>query len=150
LKTTNIATDAWYEGESEYDYSTGTPRDMKDPKKVKLSNAFANVVWAGTTKVGFGVKGKWVVAWYCQDKAAPSETVATKLNIGTQCKKNGIHSCLNDSALEAHNAKRMIHDTKPLVWDKKLATILQKAMDKDPVFDGTTFTLPTDQKTICN
>lgn len=142
VKETNLATDAWYSGESEYNYSTGKPRSMNDAAKVKLSNEFANVVWSGTTKVGFGVKGKWVVAWYCETKATPADTVATLNNIGKQCKTKGINNCLNDAALKAHNSKRMIHDTKPFVWDKNLALILQKAMDFPPTFSFGAVVMP--------
>jgi hypothetical protein len=125
VKETNLATEDWYSGEGDYNYSTGKPRNMNDAKKVKASNTFANLVWSGTTKVGFGVKGKWVVAWYCADKATPADSVASLNNIGRQCKKNGYHSCLNEAALKAHNGKRMLHDTKPFVWDQKLTVILQ-------------------------
>jgi hypothetical protein len=94
-----------------------------------MSNQFANLVWKSTTRVGFGVKGKWVVAWYCQTKATPGDSLASKNNIGRQCRKSGTNSCLNDNQLKAHNDKRKMHDTAPLEWDKDLALALQQAMD---------------------
>lgn len=51
------------------------------------------MVWSGTTKVAFGIKGKYVVAWYCDIKgnangvtASATEPAATyKQNVGTNC-----------------------------------------------------------------
>lgn len=42
-----------------------------------MSNGFANIIWGATTKVGFGVRGRWVIAWYCNAKATPSDPTAS-------------------------------------------------------------------------
>jgi hypothetical protein len=129
VKDSNLATDFWYGGEEFYSYDTFQPIDTKNDIKTKRVYDFANVVWTGTTKVGFGVKGKWVVAWYCAVKATPSSTTANKNNIGHLCKSSGINNCLNDKAFAAHNDKRMMHDTKPFKLDNKLAKTLQTSLD---------------------
>lgn len=129
-RKTAIAVDTWYDGQQWYDYATGKPRDLLDVTKVKLSNQFANVVWAATTKVGFGVKGKWVVAWYCDAKATPAETSASLQNIGVVCRRGGMNTCLNDVALNAHNAARRHHNTPPLALDETIAKELQLQMDE--------------------
>jgi len=116
---------------------------------VAQSNSFANVVWSSTTRVGFGIKGKWVVAWYCETKATPMDSVASLNNIGKQCRKSGINSCLNDTQLKAHNDYRMMHDTKPLKWDKNLAIALQKQMDAPDDFDGNAITVHADYLADC-
>jgi len=94
------------------------------------------MVWASTSSVGFGIKGKWVVAFYCDNKATPADQTATFANIGSTCMKAGINECLNDLALEAHNKKRMIHATKPLKFDDEIARTLQRQMDQEESFTG--------------
>jgi len=121
LKETNVATTAWYAGQQWYDYDKGTARDPGNAARVQLSNAFANVVWASTTKVGFGVRGRWVVAWYCETKATPADTTANESNIGRQCVVDVINRCLNEDALAAHNKHRMNHSTPPLKLDDLVA-----------------------------
>jgi uncharacterized protein YkwD len=129
-RNTDIAVKTWYSGQQWYDYEAGAPRDTSDATKVFESNRFANVVWAATTKVGFGVKGKWVVAWYCDAKATPAETAASIQNIGVVCSRSGVNTCLNEAALAAHNEKRRYHATPPLEYDETIARDLQRQMDQ--------------------
>jgi uncharacterized protein YkwD len=85
-------------------------------------NMFARVVWKATTKVGFGVKGKYVVAWYCEDQGAIGDEAAFKKNIEESCiQKNGVNKCYNDQALKANNKLRDDHGTEALSWDEKAA-----------------------------
>jgi hypothetical protein len=67
VSTTNVATETWYtEGAAVIDYNTGGPKTSPtDQDKV---DAFLRMIWKTTTKVAFGVKDKWVVAWYCDVK----------------------------------------------------------------------------------
>jgi len=58
----DLASDEWYSYEDNYDYKTGAPKKDMDKEK---SKAFTNMMWKGTKNVGFGIKGKFVVAWYC-------------------------------------------------------------------------------------
>lgn len=64
LLQSNVATTKWYEGESSYNYDTGEPTDDKDETK-KKSKKFMNMLWKSSKKVGFGIKGKFVLAYYC-------------------------------------------------------------------------------------
>lgn len=65
------ATEAWYSGQTYYDYSSAKPFAQGDEAKDKQYAQFANVVWESTTKAGFGHGGEWVAALYCQSKATP-------------------------------------------------------------------------------
>jgi uncharacterized protein YkwD len=115
------ATDAWYSGQSLYDYSSGRPFDQADAKKKDRYAEFANVVWQSTTRAGFGHKGEWVVALYCQTKATPFDQSANQDNIGRQCSTQGINQCLNDELRKLHNDKRLLHESPPLEFDEDLA-----------------------------
>ena len=123
------ATDAWYSGQSLYDYASGRPFDQSAAAKTAEYAKFANVVWASTTRAGFGHRGEWVVALYCQTKATPFDRGANEDNIGKQCSTQGVNQCLNDELRKLHNAKRLRHASPPLEFDGDLAKKLQAAMD---------------------
>lgn len=72
------------------------------------------MLWQGTTKVGFGVHGKYVVAWYCEDKAEATNTERALKNIGKSCLDNGYNDCYNEIALKAVNKSRINHSVSPL------------------------------------
>jgi hypothetical protein len=69
------------------------------------------MVWKNTSKVGFGVKGNIVIAWYCDSKLAggPEDY---KANVGTLCNPFdlGYNKCYAKLALAAHKAKRAAHE----------------------------------------
>jgi len=88
------------------------------------------MVWKGTTKVGFGVKDKYVVAWYCEKKAEPTSPGLSKSNIGKVCSNNGYNECYNEMALAAHNKRRKHHETTGLIFDANLARSIQLEMNK--------------------
>jgi hypothetical protein len=115
------ATDAWYGGQSLYSYSTGRPGDQAGATKKDRYAEFANVVWQSTTRAGFGHRGEWVVALYCQTKATPFDQSANQANIGRPCSTQGINSCLNDELRKLHNEKRLLHQSPPLEFDEDLA-----------------------------
>jgi hypothetical protein len=69
LVRNHVATDTWYlSGEKFYAYETGRPKSgATDPQKAMVDN-FTRIVWKGTSTVSFGIKGKYVAAWYCTKK----------------------------------------------------------------------------------
>lgn len=146
-KDTDAATDAWYKGKMMYNFKDGkakaATKDNTEPKKDV--DMFARVVWKATTKVGFGIKGKYVVAWYCEDQGATGDADAYKKNIEESCiQANGVNKCYNDQALKANNKKRDDHGTEELTWDEKAAEEVQKQMDalkKDGKLDQTNIDL---------
>lgn len=123
------ATEAWYSGQTYYDYSSAKPFAQGDEDKDEQYAQFANVVWESTTKAGFGHGGEWVAALYCQSKATPFDQVANEDNIGKQCRTQGINQCLNDELRAMHNQKRLLHESPPLEFDEGLAKKLQSALD---------------------
>ena len=59
----DLATEYWYsQGDKAIDYSTGKPLPGADQSAV---DKLLHIIWKSTKKVGFGIKDKWVVAWYC-------------------------------------------------------------------------------------
>ena len=68
LRFTDAASAAWYAGGKWYDESTGRSKDPSNASKTLDAFKFTKMVWKKTTRVGFGVKGKWVVAWYCESQ----------------------------------------------------------------------------------
>jgi len=59
----DLATEYWYsQGDKNIDYRTGKTLPGGNPLAV---NALLHIIWKTTKKVGFGIKDKWVVAWYC-------------------------------------------------------------------------------------
>jgi hypothetical protein len=91
---------------------------------------FTQMVWKDSTKVGFGIRGKWVVAWYCDsagNTGSPSNYVA---NVGEECIiTNRVNKCYNDLAVEAHNNYRKEHEAPNLTWVSTIAEKLQTAMN---------------------
>lgn len=92
----NDASEAWYKGESEYDYTKGEPKKKEDAEKKLFSENFTRMVWKKTTKVGFGIKGKYVIAWYCEAKGNAGSTTEFKKNVGEKCiNADKINTCYN-------------------------------------------------------
>jgi len=59
----DLATEYWYgQGDKSIDYATGRPKRGGNPRAVE---ALLHIIWKTTKKVGFGIKERWVVAWYC-------------------------------------------------------------------------------------
>lgn len=133
----NIATDAWYKNEDQYDYKTGKVKKGKDEAKMK---EYTQLMWKKSEKVGFGIKGKFVVAWYCP-KGNTAGVKDYKKNV---CKKDGCKLCLedkagkkygydkcyNDLALERTNIDRGNHDAKKVELSEDLAKEAQKHAEK--------------------
>jgi hypothetical protein len=92
----------------------------RKPALTEKSNRFTQLIWGASTKVAFGVKSPWVVAWYCPggnkpDVGETGSAAAYKANVKKTCIENGVNVCYNKAALKAHNKKRLLHeDTPPL------------------------------------
>jgi len=130
LAISDAATKAWYAGKSSYDFKLNAPKKSTIPpkpldpkvtssiaaenKKFKeAADKFSLIVWKATTKVGFGIKGKYVIAWYCETMG----NVAGKYkeNVVQDCVKDGVDTCYALRALNAHNVKRSRHKfSKPM------------------------------------
>lgn len=129
LASSNRATDYWYSGKQFYDFKQGTytrklqayiedaerssnytPEEIKafDEQKEK-ANAFVRMVWKATTKVAFGIKGRYVYARYCKVGGEYAEPKKNIENIEEDCVKNEIDLCFERAALRAHNMKRAQH-----------------------------------------
>jgi hypothetical protein len=67
LAESDDAVNAWYAGASEYDAKVGAPKDPKNKEKKTLSDNYTTLVWKSSTRTGFGIKGKVVVAWICNE-----------------------------------------------------------------------------------
>jgi hypothetical protein len=73
------------------------------------------MTWQATKKIGFGLRDKFVVAWYCDAKgnSGPGNAAATtqnyKDNVKKDCVIDGVDQCYNDIALKAHNTARANH-----------------------------------------
>jgi uncharacterized protein YkwD len=136
LVTTDAATKAWYVGKDEFNYKNGEPIGWNDKARYARYQDFTRMMWKKATKVGFGIRGKWVIARYCDDNMAytpatsypqqhawpfypwPTRTVADangkkfigfktiQKNVGKLCIKEGYNACYNEAALAAHNSAR--------------------------------------------
>lgn len=126
----NVATQDWYKGHAMYDFKTGQPKAGSDATKIKKSDQFVNTVWKGTTKVAFGVRGRYVVAWYCEAAATPRDAAKTLLNVGRACNTQGYDSCYNDLQTKLHNVKRKHHETAGLEQDANAARAIQASMNR--------------------
>jgi len=95
------------------------------------------MVWKSTTKVSFGILGRYVVAYYCNTIGnAPikaGETISAygtrrvtefKTNVGTGCwvfdstvPAKVYNKCYTKRARTEHNAKRGLHEARDLDED---------------------------------
>jgi hypothetical protein len=83
------------------------------------------MLWKGSTKVGFGVHGKYVIAWYCASKAELADAARAKVNIGAPCYGGGYNKCYNGLALKYANKLRNNHDVAPLKLNEAAARELE-------------------------
>jgi len=121
----NIALNDWHKQVSLYNFKDGKAKDNADKAK---TDKFTAVVWKANNgkKVGFGIAGKYVVGWYCDE---PNTATADdyKKNVFKDCEKDdagvdlGYNDCYNIKAKEAHNLKRKDHGTDALDIDAAIA-----------------------------
>jgi len=135
LPTSHAATDAWYhEGKPWYDAATGATKAGATAGQQELGYRYTRMLWKSTTKVAFGIKGKYVVAWYCStvaDEAAP-KPADFKKNVGTSClvfdaadQKKVYNECYNKRQRTLHNAKRILHEARDLDFNKEASIQIQ-------------------------
>jgi len=140
LATSDDATDWWFDGFKEYDFSTGAPKAPKDAAKKQRSDEYTRLVWKASTKVGFGINGRFVVAWFCETEGnQPSTAAAFKENVPKNCLAGGLNTCFDAANRKVLDERRTWHGvTKATTKDDKAAVALQKLMDADKFFkDGT-------------
>jgi hypothetical protein len=68
VEYTNEASTSWFAGKSEYNPDSGKQVAGGASAGLLKMLAFTQMVWKNTSKVGFGVKGDTVIAWYCDAK----------------------------------------------------------------------------------
>lgn len=135
LATSLDAIDAWYAGNTEYDAEKGAPKTPDDAQKKALSDNYTKLVWKSSTKAGFGIKGKVVVAWICNKPGnVPYKAEDFKKNISKNCfekEKDGRYNkCFNDLSLTSTNEKRVWHESGKIEnIDTLGAVALQKLID---------------------
>lgn len=68
VQFTNEASAEWYQGRSQYDPERGMQISTGSTPGYNLMLQYTQMVWKNTSKVGFGVKDAYVIAWYCDTK----------------------------------------------------------------------------------
>jgi hypothetical protein len=120
--TKDTASKNWYEtGQADYSYDDGACKASvcdDATKKLQVDN-LTQLLWSSSQKVGFGIKGRNVVAWYCKkgNTGGSDKVKAYKANVGQKCvaEANGADECFNAAALKAINLKRKDHGSKALI-----------------------------------
>jgi len=75
----DLATEYWYsQGDKNIDYRTGRAIRGGDAGAV---DRLLHIIWKTTKKVGFGIKGRWVVAWYCDVRPLSTLGVVAVSNV---------------------------------------------------------------------
>jgi hypothetical protein len=110
------------------------------------------MLWRDTQTVAFGIKGKYVAAWYCSptgktnsngagvDSAKLVETF--KANVLKSCldlytpptggAPQMYNICFNQRETAAHNAKRALHEAKSLTVKAEMAREVQRQLNALP------------------
>ena len=129
-----MATDKWYENKQYYDFAKGELTKGKESEGKK----FTSMMWRKSKKVGFGIKGKFVVAWYCPKGNDPDTSTDYKKNVCEEgkclkCLKKDKdnndgewNTCYNEIALKATNVFRKEYKAKDLKTSAKNAIGAQK------------------------
>jgi hypothetical protein len=93
------------------------------------------MVWKGAPgkRVGFGVKGQVVYAWYCDAGNTPDTTAAFKENVfpagnAQHCVDDTVNVCYNKKAILAHNDARARHGSPDLTYDREIAKAAQQQL----------------------
>ena len=124
----DTAVGSWYKGQQYYDFQKGTVVDLgedataaKKDKAKKAQEAFTQLVWLSSEKVGFGIKDEYVVAWFCPagNEGSAHDYVE---NVNPVCIVDGYNRCYNNMALKYHNQMRALReDTDALRLDPEIA-----------------------------
>lgn len=87
-----------------------TAAETKEMKTQKVeADAFTRMVWKSTTRVAFGIKGRWVYARYCSNAGNTGGASNYRAEVEEDCLKDDIDVCFQRAALRAHNEKRARH-----------------------------------------
>lgn len=100
---------------------------------------FTNMIWKASTEVGFGIKGRFVIAWYCEDAGNEPSGYGPKWkeNVARDCDDDGVNTCYVEHALKEHNKLRAEHrGGGALLPHESASRAIQREMDRDD-FDGT-------------
>lgn len=127
LLTTDEATIQWHKGNVNYNFASG--RSNSATSAVKSSAyQFTQMVWKGKAmkKVGFGIKDKLTVAWYCPTGNSPDTAQDFKDNVCEAgcpkwCVTDTVNKCYNEKQIAKHNELRDRHGSKGLVFDHDIA-----------------------------
>lgn len=134
LATSDDATEGWYSSKKNYAFDLGTYKVtdpvLTDAQKLDVDE-FTRMVWKETTKVSFGIKGRFVAAWYCSVEGNNGDAENYKKNVAKDCVKDGVDTCYVEMALRAHNEKRAKHrGGRPLERDDAASVVIQAILDK--------------------
>lgn len=131
MRFTDAASEYWYAGNAWYNQDTGTSTVPTNGPLTARAFEFTKMVWKKTLKVGFGVKDKWVIAWYC-DSQPKSNSPGPEFvrNVGAKCiNADGVNTCYNLMATTQHNERRAAHESPLLTWDAPIAKAVQQTLD---------------------
>jgi hypothetical protein len=100
LRFTDAASKAWYGGSANYNENTGESTQPGNDQATLEAFMFTKMVWKKTKRVGFGVRGKWVIAWYCESQPASNSPGPVFVrNVGKKCiDQEGVQTCYNKMA----------------------------------------------------
>lgn len=95
------ASQAWYLGNKYYNFNAGR---ASSSDQTKSAYQFTQIVWKGSAGklVGFGIKDKTVIAWYCPAGNAPNDAVTFKANV---FKAGNADLCVSDTVNQCYNKK---------------------------------------------
>jgi len=90
------------------------------------------LIWKSSTTVGFGIKGKFVVAWICEvEGSLPDDTPETYgENVKENCIIDGRNSCFNNVNKDYANKIREWHESGVVSLNNDRAAALQLLLDE--------------------
>lgn len=130
-KTTDVATDTWYGAGKYYDHEEDAPKATATKDEKFYAKLFMQLVWKASKNVGFGIRGNWVVAWYCPT----GNTVKDKDNEKNVCPvggciddcvdpvplKDGFSTCFNRRSERDLNIYKKLAKVKKVKYDDEVA-----------------------------
>jgi uncharacterized protein YkwD len=130
LADSDDAVDAWFAGQADYDFAKGEPASASDAAKKARSDAYTRMVWKGSTKVGFGIHGRFVVAWFCETEGNKPVTVAAfKENVPKACLAAGHNTCFDEANRKVLDERRGWHEATKTEKNDDAAKALQLLMN---------------------
>lgn len=84
--------------------------------EIAKGKAFMRVVWKDQTTVGFGTRGKYTIAWYCNKAPKVDDSTSSNTNVSktSSCIDQGaegdkVNRCFQKEALKAVNEYRKMY-----------------------------------------